>query len=101
GIRDLIVTGVQTCALPIFHGSIIWSAFVDQQPGMAAQSPDNTARPQGSHHRSHIPATPQVDLTLRSWVHLDLGTATIKLVRRFGGENCKRWQFCRYEDYRM
>src|SRR5206468_9187656 len=27
GIRDLIVTGVQTCALPIFNGAVIGSLY--------------------------------------------------------------------------
>src|SRR5216683_3958782 len=34
GIRDLIVTGVQTCALPILHGPDwrLWSADTDEEP---------------------------------------------------------------------
>src|SRR5688572_30905392 len=39
GIRDLTVTGVQTCALPIFFGSVVTFAVCVRPPDVIVTSP--------------------------------------------------------------
>src|SRR2546430_12444711 len=42
GIRDLTVTGVQTCALPISRNVVSWSAELRRMLGVEPELPDAT-----------------------------------------------------------
>src|SRR3989440_5413955 len=56
GIRDLIVTGVQTCALPIWAAS--WSASTDGLPALRSQALGRRAgeaAPRGVEARALVP----------------------------------------------
>src|SRR2546429_2098562 len=43
GIRDVAVTGVQTCALPIFNGGISIGTTVSRYKGSSRNSPSATS----------------------------------------------------------
>src|SRR5216683_4403118 len=51
GIRDLIVTGVQTCALPICHGVRVSSALVQSAPASCRCRNESASRNRSEERR--------------------------------------------------
>src|SRR3712207_7796410 len=88
GIRDIGVTGVQTCALPIFTGYNLYGAT----PTVTA--PDGTPLPVTAQVINQAQTTLRVRLTTDA--QAPLGDALIKLTsrseeRRVGKECRSRW----------
>src|SRR2546421_6036416 len=84
GIRDLIVTGVQTCALPI---SLRRQAAIVHRLAPVIGMPANSSDPTTCSSHSLLPCTPSHRLKTRS-----ARRATARSEERRVGEECRsRW----------
>src|SRR2546421_5305438 len=84
GIRDLIVTGVQTCALPIFDGDVTRSGVRDHVAG-AADPAGGAAVPDGDQQVGAVQGGRPLTLPLAA-------TGVLRSEERRVGKECRsRW----------